>query len=157
VRDWAPDFLQKIREGRYRKRSISIYNDLRGRGLYLRHVGFTPIPEVKGLADLSFFDQQSKVVSFEFGNQSIKTEGVNMSEVTAERLLERCLGVEFSESALASKVSQTREQMKRDFVPGPVTPVSGLEECTAAEILSKEKQISFGEALAQVKFYSREQ
>jgi phage I-like protein len=158
VKDWAPDFLQKIGEGRYRKRSISIYNNLGGRGLYLRHVGFVPIPEVKGLADLSFFDQQSKVVSFEFDNQPITTEGVNMSEKTALQLLKSVLDFSESESGeLSSKIDRARQEIKREITSGPVVPVSNLETAVAAQVLCDEEKISFGQALSRIKGANLEQ
>ncbi|RLC27259.1 MAG: peptidase, partial [Deltaproteobacteria bacterium] len=62
-KDVVPEFSQSVEKGMFKKRSASFYNDGR-----LRHVGFlggTP-PAVKGLADLSFSDDD-KAVTFEFG------------------------------------------------------------------------------------------
>jgi len=58
----VPEFEEAVKKGLYKKRSASFYQDGR-----LRHVGFlggTP-PAVKGLADLSFSDDDN-VVTFEF-------------------------------------------------------------------------------------------
>lgn len=56
--DCAPELVEAIRQGRYRKRSASIYKDLDGKGAYLRHVGLLGAapPAVKGLADIALGD-----------------------------------------------------------------------------------------------------
>jgi len=61
-KDVVPDFSQSVEQGMYKKRSASFYPDGR-----LRHVGFLGAipPAVKGLADLSFSDDD-KVLVFEF-------------------------------------------------------------------------------------------
>ena len=46
VRDLSAEFIEGVKKGQWRKKSIALYED----GL-LRHVGFVPIPAVKGLSD----------------------------------------------------------------------------------------------------------
>jgi hypothetical protein len=55
----SPRLAERIRPGTYKKRSISLYPDLVGKGLYLRHVGFLGAmpPVVKGLADIPGFKE----------------------------------------------------------------------------------------------------
>lgn len=61
-KDIVPEFAQAVEQGLFKKRSASFYPDGR-----LRHVGFLGAmpPAVKGLADLSFSDDDRAVV-FEF-------------------------------------------------------------------------------------------
>jgi hypothetical protein len=46
VRDLSPEFTEAVRQGKYRKKSIALYE-----GGLLRHIGFVAIPAVKGLRD----------------------------------------------------------------------------------------------------------
>ena len=57
-----PDFLNALKEGRYKKRSISLTSDNK-----LRHVGFLGAakPAVKGLADIKFSSPSSVVYEFD--------------------------------------------------------------------------------------------
>ncbi|MBL1121383.1 MAG: hypothetical protein D8M26_00670 [Ignavibacteriae bacterium] len=57
-----PDFLSALKEGRYKKRSISLTPEGK-----LRHVGFLGAakPSVKGLADIQFTTQASEVYEFD--------------------------------------------------------------------------------------------
>lgn len=72
--DLLPEFVETLRKGLFKKRSASLYPDLDGKGLYLRHVGFlgaTP-PAIKGLADIALGDGQN-AVTFEFSNKEKET------------------------------------------------------------------------------------
>lgn len=70
----APEFVDAVAEGRYKKRSISLYPD----GT-LRHIGFLGgmPPAVKGMADIAFSEDDG-AVTYEFGeceNQKFSTLG----------------------------------------------------------------------------------
>jgi hypothetical protein len=54
-------FEDLVKQGRFNKRSVALYSDLGGRGLYLRHLGFLGAqpPAVKGLKSV-FHDADSK-------------------------------------------------------------------------------------------------
>jgi len=63
IKDLVPEFVDIMKKGLYKKRSISLYPDMT-----LRHVGFlgaTP-PAIKGLADIKFSEQEA--VTFEFSD-----------------------------------------------------------------------------------------
>ncbi|QQS34796.1 MAG: hypothetical protein IPM56_11040 [Ignavibacteriales bacterium] len=62
-----PDFLNAIKEGRYKKRSISLTQDGK-----LRHIGFLggAAPAVKGLADIQFSQPSSTVYEFNLENEN---------------------------------------------------------------------------------------
>jgi hypothetical protein len=63
-----PDFLSALKEGRYRKRSISLTPEGK-----LRHVGFLGAakPAVKGLADIQFTSQSSEVYEFDLEKEPV--------------------------------------------------------------------------------------
>lgn len=63
LKDLAPEFVEWVQKGLYKKRSISVYSDL-----LLKHVGFlggVP-PAVKGMADPKFKNEKNAIV-IEFG------------------------------------------------------------------------------------------
>jgi hypothetical protein len=59
-----PAFEEMVDKGRFKKRSIGLYQT--DKGLALRHVGFlgAKSPEIKGLADVRFNDQGKQVIEF---------------------------------------------------------------------------------------------
>lgn len=65
LKDLKDDFVQWVKDGHYKKRSISLYNDMN-----LKHVGFlggTP-PAIKGLTDPAFKENQEEGMLFEFAD-----------------------------------------------------------------------------------------
>ena len=76
-KDVIPEFIDMVKKGLFKKRSISLYPDLK-----LRHIGFLGAapPAVKGLADLKF-SKDEEAISFEFEEEhkttaSKKEEGI---------------------------------------------------------------------------------
>ncbi|MBE0572983.1 MAG: hypothetical protein IH618_15680 [Ignavibacteriaceae bacterium] len=63
-----PDFLNALKEGRYKKRSISLTPEGK-----LRHIGFLGAakPAVKGLSDIQFSSLSSEVYEFEIAEEKI--------------------------------------------------------------------------------------
>ncbi len=77
-----PDFLNALKEGRYKKRSISLTPEGK-----LRHIGFLGAakPAVKGLADIQFSSPSSVVYEFEFEKESDSNkEQEKISELSRE-------------------------------------------------------------------------
>lgn len=70
LKELSEEFVEWVKAGRYKKRSISLYAD----GL-LRHVGFLGAmpPAVKGLKDVAFSDTDA--VEYEFGDYRMGTVG----------------------------------------------------------------------------------
>ncbi len=64
LKDLVPEFVDMVKKGMYKKRSISLYPDMT-----LRHVGFLGAvpPSVKGLADIKFA-KQDEFMSYEFSD-----------------------------------------------------------------------------------------
>ena len=69
-------FRSAVNEGRFKRRSVSLYRDLDGRGLYLRHVGFlgATAPAVKGLEPIGEF-QSGEFDAFDFNDGDFKDGG----------------------------------------------------------------------------------
>jgi len=67
-RQLVPEFVEAVREGRFKKRSISLYGD----GT-LRHVGFLGAvpPAVKGLTDVAFQADENEL-AYEFGESEMR-------------------------------------------------------------------------------------
>lgn len=72
LKDLVPEFVDAVKKGLYKKRSISLYPDMT-----LRHVGFLGAvpPAVKGLADVAFSDADGVTIEIEEGGrvEDIKT------------------------------------------------------------------------------------
>lgn len=68
LKDLVPEFVEAVKRGLYKKRSISLYPDLT-----LRHVGFLGAmpPAVKGLADVQF--SEAEAVTIEFADYRMST------------------------------------------------------------------------------------
>ncbi len=62
LKDLAPEFVEWVKKGLYRKRSISLYPDMT-----LRHIGFLGAmpPAIKGLADAAFSSAPGVTIDFD--------------------------------------------------------------------------------------------
>lgn len=69
-----PSFEEMVKSGRFKKRSISLYQT--GKGWMLRHVGFLGAhpPEVKGLANAAFREDRIRFVTVTFGESDSSAE-----------------------------------------------------------------------------------
>ena len=78
AKDVVPEFLDAVRNGLFKKRSVSLDKDGK-----LRHVGFlgASIPAVQGLADIQFSEEDINE-SFEFNNEDNTQSDSNNSLVT---------------------------------------------------------------------------
>jgi len=74
-----PDFLNALKEGRYKKRSISLTPEGK-----LRHIGFLGAakPAVKGLADIQFSSPSSVVYEFDYEKNSEEEKPVQTNSDT---------------------------------------------------------------------------
>lgn len=97
-------FRSAVRAGRFKHRSVALYPDLDGKGLYLRHVGFLGAapPAVKGLEPLPAFSA-ADFAEFEFDNESEEGE---MDEAKFKKLIEGAF------TAFSEKVSSMLSALK---------------------------------------------
>lgn len=82
-KDGIPDdFESAVKTGKFKKRSVSLYKT--AAGWMLRHVGFLGAqpPQIKGLADIKFADEDSKSVSIDF-------EESGMAEVNEQSIVDK--------------------------------------------------------------------
>lgn len=111
-RQLMPEFVDAVNEGRYKKRSISLYNDLT-----LRHIGFlgaTP-PAVKGLADIKF-NEDDDFVTVEFnedesGNHNDSNNEKGEEEMTKE-LQEQLDKANADNKSYSEKIAELEKQSK---------------------------------------------
>ncbi len=81
LKQLVPEFIEAVRQGMYKKRSISLYPDLT-----LRHIGFLGAvpPAVKGLADIRF--SESNNITMEFDSMTQKEKETNEIQELREQL-----------------------------------------------------------------------
>lgn len=71
LKDLAPEFLDIVKKGLFKKQSISLYPDL-----FLKHIGFlgAMAPAIKGLADIKF-REGGRVMTYEFSIENDSDPG----------------------------------------------------------------------------------
>jgi len=91
LKDLVPEFVDMVRRGLFKKRSISLHPDLT-----IRHIGFLGAmpPVIKGLEDISFVEREEITINFSdiegFKNsQEGETEMSNSKSKNLERELQR--------------------------------------------------------------------
>ena len=86
-RQLVPEFVDAVKKGMYKKRSISLYPDLS-----LRHIGFLGAvpPAVKGLADIKFKESVESII-IEFNDLNNEKGDIDMTEAEIKKLLEDAL------------------------------------------------------------------
>lgn len=100
-----PEFIDAVKNGLYKKRSISLYPDLS-----LRHIGFLGAvpPAVKGLADIKFCEQES--ITIELNNpQNIKKTEKYFSAKTRRAGL-----MHTKTSEKQSEIDKLKSQLKKE-------------------------------------------
>lgn len=104
-----PEFLSAVKEGRYKKRSISLTPDGK-----LRHVGFLGgvAPAVKGLTDIQFSQPSSTLIEFDINNETMEQLG-NDSPVTLSEV-EESKAIDSIQSQL-NNINETIKQLNSDF------------------------------------------
>ena len=123
LKDLVPEFVDMVKRGLFKKRSISLYPDMT-----LRHIGFLGAmpPAIKGLPDFAFGDDGGLTIEFEDGSN-----GLNGSKKKEERTMKffdwikghaakEGVTIEdapptFSESEVLTKVSEALKEKEREF------------------------------------------
>jgi hypothetical protein len=119
LKDLAPEFVDLVRQGRFKKRSISLYNDL-----VLRHIGFLGAmpPAVKGLPDVAFKGgEDSMTIELE--------EGEREKARRAQEARSRKYGIGIKEGGNVTKPSEWADVPDEDFLD----PVNYRYPCPNAE------------------------
>lgn len=117
-KDLVPEFVDAVKKGLYKKRSISLYPDMS-----LRHIGFLGAvpPAIKGLKDVNFSNEQ-RAMSYEFEDCKTGKEEKSMKFLEWLKGLAAKDGVtledvpqNFSEADLKNKLADERKRMEAEF------------------------------------------
>lgn len=149
LKDLAPAFVDAVRQGQYKKRSISLYGDNT-----LRHVGFLGAmpPAIKGLADVAFNDDaRTQHIDSDFSDKSkqednmnfmqkikdlLKAEGVDVSDVTEPKTYSEAETAQIVAAATAKTAAEFTEQERTR----QAEHATRLQEIDAREKALKEKE-----------------
>ena len=138
-----PDFLNALKEGIYKKRSISLTPEGK-----LRHIGFLGAakPAVKGLADIQFSSTSSEVYEFDFLPRHSETkpgdmepevemvEGENKPEIVDDKL--------FVLSQEITQLKETISSMKKNFSESEITSAKASIDKLSSQLNSLQAKIS---------------
>jgi hypothetical protein len=127
LRQVDPKFRESVDQGRFKKRSVALYRVDKGNGAsgwYLRHLGFLGAmpPEVKGLTDASF--GQEEFESYDFDEERIMADdNKGMVEGVKQALRELFGGgspqqPQFSESGVKQLIEAEAAKNKAQFEEG---------------------------------------
>lgn len=116
IKDVSKDLLEEIREGKYKKVSVSLYPDLS-----LRHIGLlgASAPAVKGLQEINHIDfdevePKGGIISYtEFSNVFLKDNEIVNNDSKVNEFNEGIIAILLKEnSELESENSKLKEQIK---------------------------------------------
>jgi hypothetical protein len=153
LRQVDPNFEEMVKSGRFKKRSIALYQT--GKGWMLRHVGFLGAqpPEVKGLANATFREDRIRFVTLIFG------ESASSAEAAVRRLKDgRYWMPEFDRFKFPAMFSELEGTPALDVFVSFLErwqDECGIDENSArlahrARNFTRFHNVSFGEALDQV-------
>lgn len=131
-RQVAPAFQELVQQGRFKKRSIALYPDMK-----LRHVGFlgaTP-PAVKGLQDVAFADGEHTEVELDGGIESPTTKEDDMDEKIKAALDAQAAAHQKELEDLRAKIgalAQQTEQREKEFQESSAKTATELQAARAA-------------------------
>jgi hypothetical protein len=133
----SPQLSDWLKSGAFKKRSISIYPDLNGKGIYLRHVGFLGAmpPEVKGLNDIPGFKETGgEFIALEFNEEENAMEIKEVKDAVVAAFKEMFGKGEATPAASVSQAKQFSEEEAKGLIAQAVTEVKTFftEQLTAA-------------------------
>jgi hypothetical protein len=182
LKDLVPEFVDMVRRGLFKKRSISLHPDLT-----IRHIGFLGAmpPAIKGLEDIHFMGREEITINFSediegFTNlQKGETIMSNSKTRNPERELQRRInevlrnpplvdkhGRRFSEGMTYSQaltyVQEEDPDLAREYAESVHPPNDSRQETSVAagnkivefveEKMKKDKTLTYSEALVKVQF-----
>ena len=155
-----PAFAEMVKNGAFKKRSVALYR--KPDGLELRHVGFLGAqpPEIKGLADVAFQDDNAEVVEITFQEETTVDE-----QKIADNLWER-FKAKFSPATETTTVKEFSEAEHKAAVDAAVAeamkPIREAEAARATEFAEAQRKVAAAgttakaaEAIAKVKAAGR--
>lgn len=141
LKDLAPEFVELVKRGMYKKRSISLYPD----GT-LRHIGFLGAvpPAVKGLADISFRDGNQITIEY-------SEEGGSMMDEIKKMFSDMMTQIKglMSEQKKGGNTDMTEQEIQQKINDG-ITATLKTKEVEFAEA-EKKKEAEFAVREAELK------
>lgn len=121
AKDMVPEFVEMVKQGLFKKRSISIYPD----GT-LRHVGFlgAAAPAVKGLKDIAFEQDNSVIIEFSSEERPANAGRKNSKEDKPNKQEGKIMGWK---DRIKAAFTTAIDDMPDDGVPN-VTPTKQFSE-----------------------------
>jgi hypothetical protein len=149
-----PRFEEMVKAGRFKKRSVSLYST--AKGWMLRHVGFLGAqpPEIKGLANAAFKEDQIRFITLTFGESEsrasaaiarLKTRGYWMPEFDHFRF--PAIFAELDGSSTLGVFVDFLERLQDECE----IDVNSSRLASRAENFARLRGVSFGEALDRVR------
>ena len=164
-----PEFVDAVKEGRYKKRSISLYNDMT-----LRHIGFLGAvpPAVKGLADIKFnadddfvtveFNEDNNGNEYKDNNKKGETkmtkelqEQLDKANADIKTFNETVAKLEEDAKAKDAKIAEYEEAAKKaeDKKPEEAPKKSEFEEAAEKRMLEMEAKLAASEKKNRIAEY----
>ena len=149
--DVNPAFEEAVRARKFPKRSVSLYKG--PAGYSLRHVGFLGAmpPEIKGLADVKFDDEQDrKAIEVEFSEETeMATEpqqGIMTDQAFTERMKAFFANL-FGDKAAATTFSEAQvKDIATQAVAAAVVPLQTQLDAHKLQFSEREKSLSTAES-----------
>ena len=141
----VPEFIDAVKQGMYKKRSISLYPDLT-----LRHIGFLGAvpPAVKGLADIKFNEEDVILLNYSGSEDVLKIESKgdkNMSDELKTVVAELQKKVDsFGEQVKTLETVNTDLQKKNEELQAKVDDKQ-FEESTSEDIKELKSKLALAE------------
>lgn len=155
----APEFAEMVRDGRFKKRSISVYPDGS-----IRHVGFLGAqpPAIKGLRDIDFSEDDAEIYEFEEQQEAdmptveelqkeleLEKEKTKAAELKAKEATTKAdkSEADFAEAQEKAKQKETADFIEAGIKEGKILPAwkkQGLAEFMNG-LEGQEETIEFSE------------
>lgn len=142
LKDLVPEFVDAVKKGLYKKRSISLYPDMT-----LRHIGFLGAmpPAVKGLADVAF--SEAEAVTIEFADYRMANVG-SIFQRLREWLIEK-FGSETADRVVSNwEVEELKREINEPEAKAVPTFNEGgkrMDKIQELESMLKEKETALKE------------
>lgn len=152
--DLVPEFVETVRAGLFKKRSASIYQNLDGKGPYLRHVGFLGAvpPAVKALADINLSDC-GEFIAYQFsqqeeGHMSWKDKVKTLFTQAVDEIPEGGQTIQVVQPEGAKPKQFSEEEVTAREKAAAETAAKKAKEEAAAEFAEKQKMAEAGQKAA---------
>jgi hypothetical protein len=148
--DLVPEFVEALRQGLFKKRSASIYPNLDGRGMYLRHVGFLGAvpPAIKALADINLKDDDKESYTLEFNERTKPMNWKDWFKKQIDIMPDDGAPMIIEAKREETPVQFTEEQVKQREVQAAEAAAKDAREKAELEFSEKTRKLEIEQAAA---------